>query len=164
MLSHSVCFTGRANGPLAICAICVPVFVLFSRMRIIGLTGGIASGKSEASRVLRQMGVPVIDADEIALGVMQKGKPTHSRVVSAFRKYPGVVTADGDIDRGVLRELVFSDPDLNRCLSLTLVCVQNLMLPLLEKARVGVGFRVWEGIFFKIKVLNRVQEVEKVHT
>jgi hypothetical protein len=125
LLTDSVFFAGRAlslNGPLAICAICVPVFVLFSRVRIIGLTGGIASGKSETSRVFRQMGVPVIDADEIAHAVMEKGKPSHGRVVSAFRKYPGVVTADGDIDRGALRELVFSDPDLNRCLARVYVC------------------------------------------
>lgn len=77
---------------------------------------GIASGKTQATRRFRRLGVPVIDADEIAHAVMEKGQPSHQRVVNAFKGYPGIVSADGDIDRRALRELVFSSPDLNRSL------------------------------------------------
>ena len=53
-------------------------------------------------------------ADIIAHEVLAPGKPAHKRVVAAFREYPGVVTADGDIDRAALRELVFSNRTHNR--------------------------------------------------
>mmetsp|Transcript_79481 Transcript_79481/g.128754 ORF Transcript_79481/g.128754 Transcript_79481/m.128754 type:complete len:286 (+) Transcript_79481:148-1005(+) len=105
---------GRALSSPVSLAICFPMFLLCSRFRVIGLTGGIASGKSEASRFLRQLGVPVIDADIIAHQVMQRGKPAHRRVVAAFKDFPEIVTASGDIDRAALRELVFSDKNLNR--------------------------------------------------
>lgn len=58
--------------------------------------------------------MPVVDADVIAHDVMAKGRPAHKRVVAAFREHPGVVTADGDIDRAALRALIFSDRALNR--------------------------------------------------
>jgi hypothetical protein len=58
---------------------------------------------------MRQLGVPVVDADIISHKVMEKDKPAHRRVVAAFKAYPGVVTPDGDIDRAALRQLVFSD-------------------------------------------------------
>jgi dephospho-CoA kinase len=75
--------------------------------RRVGLTGGIASGKSSVSAILRELGAVVIDADELARDVVAKGTPGLAAVVAEFG--PGLLTADGDLDRPVMGELVFAD-------------------------------------------------------
>jgi dephospho-CoA kinase len=75
----------------------------------IGLTGGIGAGKSEVSRRLAAQGAVVIDADLIAREVVAPGTDGLAEVVAAFG--PGVLAADGSLDREKLGELVFSDPD-----------------------------------------------------
>jgi dephospho-CoA kinase len=77
------------------------------RLRI-GLTGGIASGKSTASQRFAELGVPVIDADVAARNVVERGKPGLDQVVRRFG--PGVLDASGSLDRPALRALIFSDP------------------------------------------------------
>lgn len=99
--------------PPLLCSLAVAVG---SRLRVVGLTGGIACGKSAAVQRMRELNVPVVDADAIAHQVLRKGTATHARVVATFAKYPGVVGADGDIDRAALRSLVFGDRALNRML------------------------------------------------
>ena len=74
----------------------------------VGLTGGIASGKSTVSAILRELGATVIDADAIAREVVAKGKPGLQQVVAAFG--PGVLTEAGDLDRPKMAGIVFSDP------------------------------------------------------
>ena len=75
---------------------------------IIGLTGGIGSGKTTVAAMLAQLGARVIDADRIGHDVYRPGTPGFARVVDAFG--PGVVAADGTIDRRALGALVFADP------------------------------------------------------
>ena len=77
-------------------------------MIVIGLTGGIGTGKSEVTSVLAGLGASVIDADVVGHEVYRKGTEGHSAVIDRFG--PGVVGADGEIDRGALGRLVFGEP------------------------------------------------------
>ena len=74
----------------------------------IGLTGGIASGKSTVARLFGAHGVPIIDTDQIARDVVEPGQPPLERLVERFGT--GILTPDGHLDRPKLREIVFSDP------------------------------------------------------
>ncbi|HXI49043.1 MAG TPA: dephospho-CoA kinase [Steroidobacteraceae bacterium] len=76
------------------------------RLRI-GLTGGIASGKSTVTQRFAELGVPVIDADVSARNVVERGKPGLEQVVQRFG--PGVLDAHGNLDRPALRALIFND-------------------------------------------------------
>ncbi len=84
-----------------------------SRLRI-GLTGGIASGKSTVARRFMELGISVIDADESSRAVVAPGTPGLNDVVKRFGM--SVVAADGTLDRRALRDLVFSDPGSRRAL------------------------------------------------
>ena len=75
-------------------------------MKLYGLTGGIASGKSTVARQLRALGAVVIDADQLAREVVRPGRPAHAEILAAW---PQVAAADGTIDRKKLGELVFAD-------------------------------------------------------
>ena len=76
-------------------------------MIVIGLTGGIASGKSTAARHLENLGAAVIDADKLGHRAYERGRPAFAQVVSAFGE--DVVGADGEIDRKALGGKVFGD-------------------------------------------------------
>lgn len=73
-----------------------------------GLTGGIATGKSTVARLLREAGLAVIDADQVARDVVAPGQPALADLAARF---PGVVGADGVLDRKALGERIFNDPD-----------------------------------------------------
>lgn len=73
----------------------------------IGLTGGIACGKSSVSGLLRRKGYAVVDADELAREVTQKGTAAHAEIVSAFG--PVSVAPDGSLNRAKIAEMVFAD-------------------------------------------------------
>ena len=75
----------------------------------IGLTGGIASGKSTVARRFRELGVPLIDADEVARTVVAPGQPALAEVVRRFGA--GVMSSQGDLDRRALRNLIFTDAE-----------------------------------------------------
>ncbi|MBI5906379.1 MAG: dephospho-CoA kinase [Deltaproteobacteria bacterium] len=77
-------------------------------MRIFGLTGNIASGKSTVASMLRDLGIPVLDADRISREVTAPGGRAYEAVVRAFG--PGIVGSDGAIDRKRLGAVVFADP------------------------------------------------------
>lgn len=81
-------------------------------MRVIGLTGGIASGKSTAAEALRRLGAPVVDADELAHRAIAPGGAAYELVREAFGDE--VVGPDGTIDRKRLGRLVFRDPEARR--------------------------------------------------
>jgi len=74
---------------------------------ILGLTGGIATGKSTVSAMLRERGIPVIDADLIAREVVEPGKPAYEAIVQHFGS--DIVLPNGQIDRKQLGAIVFSN-------------------------------------------------------
>ena len=74
----------------------------------VGLTGGIASGKSTAAKFFGALGVPILDSDQIARDVVEPGQPPLERLVERFG--PSILTPDGHLDRPALRNIVFSDP------------------------------------------------------
>jgi dephospho-CoA kinase len=74
----------------------------------VGLTGGIASGKSTVSAILTELGAVVIDADQIAREVVAKGTPGLAQVVAAFGAE--VLTPEGEMDRPRVGAIVFADP------------------------------------------------------
>ena len=79
-----------------------------SRPFRVGLTGGIASGKSTAAKFFGALGVPIIDTDQLARDVVEPGQPPLERLVERFG--PSILTEDGHLDRPALRNIVFSDP------------------------------------------------------
>ncbi len=74
---------------------------------VVGLTGGIASGKSTVSNYLRQCGVAIIDADLVARQVVDVGQPAYRQIVAYFGE--AILTENGTIDRKALGAIVFND-------------------------------------------------------
>ena len=79
------------------------------RIRVIGLTGGIASGKSSVARFFEDRGVPVIDADQLARVAVAPGSPAIERITAIFGNE--ILAADGSLDRKRLGALVFASSD-----------------------------------------------------
>lgn len=77
-------------------------------MRVLGLTGGIGTGKSAVARCFREEGIPVVDADGISRDILEPGRDAYRRVVRRFGTK--ILRTDGSIDRSRLGELVFADP------------------------------------------------------
>ena len=78
-------------------------------MKVIGLTGGIGSGKSSVSQFLAELGAAIIDADKIGHEAFKPGTEAWREVVAAFGQQ--ILTPNGDIDRGKLGEIVFGNSD-----------------------------------------------------
>lgn len=78
-------------------------------MKIIGLTGGIGTGKSTVSQLLAGLGAVILDADKVGHEALKPGSEVRERVVNEFGG--SIVTAGGDIDRGRLGELVFNSQE-----------------------------------------------------
>lgn len=105
-------------------------------MKWIGLTGGIASGKSAAKKLIEGLGYAVIDADEIARRVVDPGHEGFQKVVSSFGS--SVVSADGLLNRSALADLIFKSDALKQKLEsivhpLIQIEVQKIKSQLLEK-------------------------------
>lgn len=81
-------------------------------VRVIGLTGGVATGKSSVGRFFEQKGAVVIDADRLSREAVLPGSPGLDRIAGVFGR--GVLAADGTLDRKALGRLVFSDASLRR--------------------------------------------------
>ena len=96
--------------------------------QIVGLTGGIASGKSTVSRLLGQVGFPIIDADLVAHRLQQPGQPGFERLVERFGR--SIVTMDGSLDRQRLGQCVFNNQDARNQLN-------QVMQPLIRKNIMG---------------------------
>src|SRR5882724_5799862 len=77
-------------------------------MQKIGITGGIASGKSAVAAILRELGFHVVDADGLAHRLTEPGQPAHEEVLKEFGA--DLATSDGRIDRSKLGAMVFADP------------------------------------------------------
>ena len=84
--------------------------------KLIGITGGISTGKSTVSDIIKKMGYPLIDADKIAREATEIGKPAYNKVIEKFGEK--IVKADKTIDRQLLGSIIFNDKeareDLNK--------------------------------------------------
>jgi dephospho-CoA kinase len=76
---------------------------------VLGLTGGIGSGKSTVSALLAAKGAVVVDADEVVREQQRPGTPVFDAMVERFG--PGIVAADGTLDRAAVADIVFGDPE-----------------------------------------------------
>jgi len=108
-------------------------------MKVIGLTGGIGSGKSTVARFLAEMGAVIIDADKVGHEALQPGSEVQQQVVTAFGGK--IVAADGNIDRARLGGIVFDNPEalakLNRIMHPPMYNMVEAQLE--EYRRQGVG-------------------------
>lgn len=110
-------------------------------MTIIGITGGIASGKSTLVKQVRQAGYPVIDADQVVHDLQAKGGRLYEALVKNFG--PDILAEDGNLDRPKLSAMIFSSPE-NRVLSAK---IQNQIIHQeLKKAKDSLA--ATETIFF----------------
>lgn len=104
-------------------------------MQIVGLTGGIATGKSTVSAILKKAGAVIIDADRIARKVVKKGLPAHREIIKNFGET--VLLPDGEINRSVLGDIIFNDPQkkqlLNKIVHPHVRKEQNRQLETIEK-------------------------------
>ena len=109
-------------------------------MYVIGLTGGIGSGKSTVARMLTQKGAKLLSADAVGHEVYEPDRPAWQEIVDAFG--PDIVGAGGKIDRTKLGLIVFSDPEqLRRLNAITHPRMKELMREKLAAERAG-GARI----------------------
>lgn len=108
-------------------------------MLLVGLTGGIGSGKSAVARGFAERGATVIDADQVAREVVQPGNPAYSSIVERFGA--GVVLPSGDLDRSALAARVFNSPaelaELNRITHPAIVAGIRRRIATVEGAAAG---------------------------
>ena len=84
-------------------------------MQVIGLTGGIATGKSTVSAFLINAGAVIIDADRIARQVVKKGSPAYRDIIKNFGET--ILLPDGEINRSALGDIIFNDPQKKQLLN-----------------------------------------------
>jgi dephospho-CoA kinase len=77
-------------------------------VKVLGLTGGIGSGKSMVASMFAQLGADVIDADQLAREVVEPGQPALEEIATAFGR--DIMLPDGRLDRGKLGRIIFADP------------------------------------------------------
>lgn len=102
-------------------------------MKLIGLTGSIATGKSTVARVFKDLGFYVIDADEVAHSVYKKGEKAYFEILKVFGK--GILDENGEINRKKLGKLVLND---KKKLSL----LEKIVHPLVEQKRLEILRRI----------------------
>ena len=145
-------------------------------MKVIGLTGGIGSGKSTVSRLLAELGAVIIDADKVGHEAFKPDTEGWREVAAAFGRQ--ILAADGKIDRKKLGEIVFGNPDsLERLNRIMHPRIHNMVKAQLEKYhRQGVEVvvleaplliesgwastvdEVWVTVASRAAVLRRLQE------
>ena len=91
---------------------------------ILGLTGGIGSGKSAAAQCFAELGIHLVDADNAARWVVEPGRPALAQIAEHFGA--GVLQTDGTLNRAALRELIFKDPQQR-------VWLEGLLHPLIRE-------------------------------
>ena len=114
-------------------------------MYVIGLTGGIGTGKSVVAEILREQGVVILDADRVGHEIYLPGRPAYEDIVAEFGE--DVVAEDGTIDRRKLGPIVFADPaKLARLNAITHPRMKEMMRKRLAEAeRVGTRVAVLEA-------------------
>lgn len=133
-------------------------------VRVIGLTGGIASGKSTAAKILAELGAEIIDADQLARDVVRPGEPAYRAIVSAFGT--DVLNEDGTINRAALGTIVFADPVARRQLeSITHPAIARQAEHLLAELRSrGTQLAVYMApLLIEAGITGRVDEVWVVY-
>jgi dephospho-CoA kinase len=105
----------------------------------LGLTGGIASGKSAVAAMLRELGFPVLDADSLSHRLMEPGQPAHDEILREFG--PDVANSSARIDRPKLAAVAFADPD-------KLARLNAILHPRVEQAML-FQFDAWERSGFR---------------
>jgi dephospho-CoA kinase len=116
------------------------------RFLLVGLTGGLASGKSTVADLLGRLGCVVIDADVLAREVVEPGQPALATIVREFG--PEVLQPDGTLDRKRLGAIVFADPGRRRRLeALTHPAIRERFLERLAalEAQAFAGIVVWDA-------------------
>lgn len=125
---------------------------------LLGLTGGIATGKSTVGKMLQELGAHCLDTDELAHEAIRRGQPAYERILNLFG--PQVLGPDGEVDRKKLGDLVFRDQELRSALEKMVhpevakllqerlaeitASVVVVIVPLLYEARMEGFFReVW---------------------
>ncbi|KAF3639496.1 Dephospho-CoA kinase [Capsicum annuum] len=103
-------------------------------MRIVGLTGGIASGKSTVSNLFKAHGIPVVDADIVARNVLKKGTGGWKKVVAAFSE--DILLDNGEVDRAKLGQIVFADPEKRQLLN-------RLLAPFISRGILMEVIKLW---------------------
>jgi dephospho-CoA kinase len=81
-------------------------------VKLVGLTGGIASGKSAVAKILQRLGAAIVNADELAREVVEPGREAWTEIVAAFG--PQVLQGDQNLDRQKLRALIFNQPEARK--------------------------------------------------
>ncbi|KAL1761332.1 dephospho-CoA kinase-domain-containing protein [Schizophyllum commune] len=84
-------------------------------MLVVGLTGGIATGKSTVSKLLKDAGIPIVDADVLARQVVEPGTPALKKIVKAFG--PQILLDDGSLNRKALGEIIFNNVEKRKVLN-----------------------------------------------
>jgi dephospho-CoA kinase len=84
-------------------------------VQVVGLTGGIATGKSMVSAILENAGAVIIDADRIAREVAKKGSPAYRKIIANFGE--SILLPDGEINRGALGDIIFNNPQKRQLLN-----------------------------------------------
>jgi dephospho-CoA kinase len=104
------------------------------KMKIIGLTGGIGSGKSTVARFLGELGAVVTDLDKVGHDVLKKGGEAYQKVVSGFGE--GILNEDGEIDRRKLGKIVFHDREaLKRLNQIVHPVIDNKVKKITQESR-----------------------------
>ncbi len=98
---------------------------------IVGLTGGIASGKSTVTNMLRELGIHVIDADEVARQIVEPGQPALREIVDIFG--PEILDANGQLNRPALGQKIFADHALRK--QLNAITHPRIAQAMMENAR-----------------------------
>ena len=133
-------------------------------MRIIGLTGGIASGKTSVATLLERLGAAVVDADRLAREIVEPGEEALAGIVAAFGD--NVLNSDGTLNRAALAETVFSDQTARRTLeAITHPAIgrrAEQRLARLQEAGVETAFYV-APLLIEAGIASRVNEVWVVY-
>lgn len=133
-------------------------------MRIIGLTGGIASGKTSVATLLERQGAAVVDADQLAREIVEPGEEALAGIVAAFGEQ--VLNSDGTLNRGALAQTVFSDQASRRTLeAITHPAIRRRAeerLARLKQAGVETAFYV-APLLIEAGLASRVDEVWVVY-
>jgi dephospho-CoA kinase len=111
------------------------------KMTVIGITGGIGTGKSMVGKILSDMGYPVIDSDLYAREAVKKGMPAYLDIVGYFGR--DILDGSGEIDRSRLASLVFNDKEkLERLNSFTHDRILKMMFDEIEKIRAAGSAKI----------------------